>query len=227
MKITTFASGSKGNCHLLEYDTGKVLLECGLSIKEITKHLKYRFYGVSACCLSHYHADHSKSAVKIMECGIDLYCSIETAEFLGLKSHRLKVIDDLSWFTVGSLRVKPIVTNHDTPGSMAYLIENIESTERLLFATDTGAFQYKIPGMTRIVIECNYLESIIDELKPEENTRIKKTHMGLQDVLRFLEINDLSRVKEIRLIHLSDRNSDPDYFKSEVQKLTGIMVVIA
>jgi phosphoribosyl 1,2-cyclic phosphodiesterase len=57
--------------------------------------------------------------------------------------------------------------------------------------------------------------------------RIKKTHMSLDGVKKFLAINDLSKIREIRLIHLSDSNSDPDYFKREIQKLTGKLTIIA
>jgi len=220
--ITTFESGSTGNLHLLEFDDKKILLECGLSMRKITEYLDHNL-NINACLLSHYHGDHSKSAAKIMELGINLYCSQETADYLELKSHRLKIIKTL--FTIKGINIYPFRTNHDTPGSLGFIIHH--GSDRILFATDTGSMPYKFPGMTHIIIECNYMESIIDELEPKENTRIKKTHMGLNDVLSFLENNDLSLVKEIRLIHLSNRNSDPDYFKSEVQKLTGKLIIIS
>ena len=220
--ITTFESGSTGNLHLLEIGGKKILLECGLSMRKITEYLDYNL-DIDFCLLSHYHKDHSKSAVEIMKAGINLHCSVETADYLKLKSHRLKIIKAL--FPIKNINIYPFRTNHDVDGSLGFIIHH--GIERVLFATDTGSMPYKFPGLTHIIIECNYLESIIDELKPEENTRIKKTHMGLQDVLIFLDRNDLSQIREIRLIHLSDRNSDPDYFKSEIQKATGKLTIIS
>ena len=43
----------------------------------------------------------------------------------------------------------------------------------------------------------------------------------------FLRANDLSRVKEIHLLHLSDRNSSANCFKKEIQSLTGKPVYVA
>jgi len=40
------------------------------------------------------------------------------------------------------------------------------------------------------------------------------------------EANDLSKVREIWLLHLSDNNSNAERFKQEIQELTGRMVFI-
>jgi hypothetical protein len=54
-----------------------------------------------------------------------------------------------------------------------------------------------------------------------------KSHFSLENVKRFLQANDLSRVQEIWLLHLSDGNSDETRFKREIQELTGKPVIIA
>ncbi len=222
MKITTFESGSKGNLHLIETDNSRILLECGLSIKRIKEYVP-NFTGLDGCLLSHYHGDHSKSAEKLMENGINLYCSFDTADYLKLKSHRLKIIKTL--FTLKGTNIYPFKTNHDTPGSLGFIIDN--GSERVLFATDTGSMPYKFPGLTHIMIECNWSESTITTENEFVVNRTKKTHLSLSGCIDFLKMNDLSKVKEIRLIHLSDSNSDPDLFKSEIQKATGKLTIIS
>jgi hypothetical protein len=42
-----------------------------------------------------------------------------------------------------------------------------------------------------------------------------------------MQANDLSKVQEIWLLHLSDGNSDADRFKREIQELTGKPVYVA
>jgi phosphoribosyl 1,2-cyclic phosphodiesterase len=64
-------------------------------------------------------------------------------------------------------------------------------------------------------------------VEPALKTRILKSHFSLKNVKKFLLANDLSRVKEIWLIHLSDGNSDAELFKREIQELTGKMVFVA
>ena len=83
------------------------------------------------------------------------------------------------------------------------------------------------------MIECNYSKSILDKNIDESITpkfmrkRLIKSHFSLENVLEFLKANDLSKVQEIHLLHLSDSNSDEALFKQEVQKLTGKPVYIA
>ena len=82
------------------------------------------------------------------------------------------------------------------------------------------------------MIECNYAADILDRnvengaLPPVIKKRIFRSHFSLESVKEFLRANDLNRVREIRLIHLSDGNSDAERFKKEIQELTGKPVII-
>jgi phosphoribosyl 1,2-cyclic phosphodiesterase len=51
--------------------------------------------------------------------------------------------------------------------------------------------------------------------------------MSIQSTLELLEANDLSSVKNIVLIHLSDNNSDAVSFKKPVEEQTGLPTTIA
>lgn len=222
MKIKTFASGSSGNLHLLDFGSKKILIECGLPMSKIKKHLDFDL-NIDACLLSHYHGDHSKSAQKVMEAGINLYCRQETADFLKLTGHRLKVIK--SRFEIGDINVFCFKTDHDTLGAVGFLISY--KNERTLFATDTGSLPYKFPGLTQIMIECNFSTETITEENEIVLNRTRKTHMSLERTLDFLKRNDLSLVKEIHLIHLSNKNGNPEIFKRAVQVQTGKIVIVA
>jgi phosphoribosyl 1,2-cyclic phosphodiesterase len=71
-------------------------------------------------------------------------------------------------------------------------------------------------------------ENVAAGLVPTElKNRLMKSHFSLANVKEFLRANDLSRVQEIWLIHLSDGNSDAARFKREIQELTGKMVYVA
>ena len=50
--------------------------------------------------------------------------------------------------------------------------------------------------------------------------------MSLETVIGFLQDNDLSKLKKIYVMHLSEHNSDEELIKSEIQKITGKSVVI-
>jgi phosphoribosyl 1,2-cyclic phosphodiesterase len=53
--------------------------------------------------------------------------------------------------------------------------------------------------------------------------RLVNSHFSLENVLEFLKANDTNKLKEIYLMHLSDKNSDAELFKNEIEKLTGVI----
>ncbi len=58
-------------------------------------------------------------------------------------------------------------------------------------------------------------------------SRLLESHMSLENLLKFLQANDLSNVKNIVLCHLSDTNSDEKVMKNKVYELTKIETTIA
>ena len=175
--------------------------------------------------------DHSKAAADLMRVGIDCYMSAGTAEALGLTSHRLKVVRALEQFAVGDWAVLPFDTVHDAAEPLGFLIAG--EGEKILYLTDTAYCPYRFSGLTRIMIECNYSKEILDrnieagKLHPGLRRRLLRSHMGLDRVLAFLAANDLSQVRGIMLLHLSDGNSDAMGFKKAIQAATGRMVAVA
>lgn len=78
------------------------------------------------------------------------------------------------------------------------------------------------------MVECNWSKSTLDpDLDPSVKKRLLRSHFSLENVKKFLAANDLSRVREIHLLHLSDGNSDAAMFKAEIEQLTGKPVYVA
>src|SRR5699024_9625093 len=104
---------------------------------------------------------------------------------------------------------------------------------KLLFATDTYYVRYRFTGLTHMIVGCNYSMDILEEniasgrVHKAMKRRLSKSHFSLENVKEFLKANDLSKVQEIHLMHLSNDNSDEARFKREIQELTGKPVYIA
>jgi phosphoribosyl 1,2-cyclic phosphodiesterase len=104
---------------------------------------------------------------------------------------------------------------------------------KLLYITDSYYCKYRFKGLNHIMIEANYSKEILNENLYNDNTalpvrdRVVESHMSLETCKEFLQANDLSQVKDIALIHLSDSNSDAERFKREVEGLTGKPTYIA
>lgn len=229
--ITPLASGSSGNCYRVSDGRTPLLLECGIPLKEIQKGLDFKTSEIKGCLITHEHKDHCKAVKEVMKAGIDCYISQGAVEALGLSGHRLHIIQARQQFQLGSWAVLPFETQHDAAEPLGFLLAN-QDGDKLLYATDTYYIRYKFHGLTHIMVECNYAADILKTnvkaglVEPALKSRILKSHFSLENVKEFLKANDLSKVQEIWLLHLSDGNSDAERFKREIQELTGKMVFI-
>jgi phosphoribosyl 1,2-cyclic phosphodiesterase len=137
----------------------------------------------------------------------------------------------LQQFKLASWTVLPFDVEHDCVEPLGFLLANTAG-DKLLFATDTFYIKYQFKMLTHILLEANYsmeilLKNIEDGITPVEiKNRLVKSHFSLENAKEFLAANDLSRVQEIHLIHVSESNSDTERFKREVQELTGKPVYI-
>jgi phosphoribosyl 1,2-cyclic phosphodiesterase len=225
ISFKSYASSSSGNLYRISDGTSSLLLECGLPIKKLRTALEYKLHDIEAVLVSHEHLDHAKAAKDIIAAGIDLYCSKGTAQALGLSGHRVRIIEAHKQFSIGPWTVLPYDTRHDAAEPLGFLIQNC--SEKLLFCTDSFYIKYRFQGLTLICVECNYSRSTIQDGIPEvQRKRLLRSHMSLETLLKFLDANDLSKVREIHLLHLSENNSDEQMFKEVVQGKTGIPVYI-
>lgn len=232
LKITTLASGSSGNCYHITDGSTPLLLECGINFKDIRIALDFKTSNLAGCLVSHEHKDHSKGLKDVLKAGINVYASQGTIEAEGIEHHRLKPIQAKQSFSIGTWKVLPFGVEHDVNEPLGFLLMNKQG-EKLLFATDTYYVRYKFNGLTHIMVECNYSMDILEEniangtVPKIMRKRLIRSHFSLENVKEFLKANDLSKVQEIHLMHLSNNNSDENRFKREVQELTGKPVYIA
>lgn len=232
LNFTPYHSSSKGNLYRISSATSSLLIEAGVPIKMIKEALNFKLHTIRAVLTSHKHFDHSKACRDIMQTGIPCYMTAQTAEELKLSGHRLKIIEPGRQFTIDEWTIVAFETIHFNPdgsrceGAVGYLIS--DGREKCLFATDTHFIKPRFRGLGIIAIECNFSkETLSEDLDPMLKRRIYQSHMSLERVIRFLKSTDLSKVREIYLLHLSDSNSDELYFKTEVQKVTGKPTYIA
>ena len=210
--VKTIGSGSSGNCYLVDINGTKILLECGLSFKKIQKALNYKVSDIDFCLVTHEHMDHAKAVKDLMKAGVDCYMTKGTAEALGVSGHRLKIFKnwaEAKYLTtyVSDILIQPLRTIHDAKEPVMYYIEDIKTTESLLFVTDTAYMAYKIPSfINTLMIECNYVKKLIDERVDDKvinvslRNRIVKNHMSLETVLEALDSVRMSKLKKVHIL---------------------------
>jgi phosphoribosyl 1,2-cyclic phosphodiesterase len=232
IEIQTFATGSKGNCYYVTDGVTPILIECGISFKQIQQKLNFQTTDIAACLVSHEHKDHCKGIDGVLKAGIRCYMSAGTKMAINRDNHhRIKTVENKKQFTVGTWTILPFDVQHDVSEPFGFLLAN-EEGEKLLFATDTYYIKYKFKGLSHLMIETNYCQSVLDanvesgRIHPSMRKRVMKSHFSLENVIEFLKANDLSKLQEIWLLHLSDSNSDEELIRNEVAKVTGKLIHI-
>jgi phosphoribosyl 1,2-cyclic phosphodiesterase len=129
-------------------------------------------------------------------------------------------------FFIGNFKILAFDVKHDAAEPLGFLIEHPDCG-KVLFLTDTYYCQYTFKGLNNIIIEANYSKEIIDRKFGAVRNRILQSHFSLANCKDMLAANDLSKVNNIVLIHLSDSNSDEIQFQKEVAELTGKNVTVA
>ena len=228
--IKTLGSSSRGNCYRLLSGGRSLLLECGLPWKDIRRGLNFETTNLDGCLVSHHHGDHARSIRDLLKHGINVYSSPETLEHAGRSDHhRAYPVNHslLGWDIGETWTVRGFDTVHDAEGSLGFEVYD-DTGDKLVFLTDTAYCKYTFIGIKVLMIEANYMESILAAnvesgcVAQSRAKRIRENHMSIGRVLDFIKANDMSKCRAIHLLHLSDGNSNADLFKRMVQEATGI-----
>ena len=107
MKIKSIASSSKGNAYLISDFQTTVLIECGISLKELKRKTNFIVPGViDACLISHEHGDHSKSLKDLLNAGVRCYALKEVFEAKAINNHhRAKRLKHLKQIDIGTFKI--------------------------------------------------------------------------------------------------------------------------
>lgn len=219
MKFESLASSSAGNAYIVSDSDTRILIECGITHKKLQKLAGFSLSKFSACLVSHEHKDHAKSALDLIERGMEVYMSAGTAA--ALETEGANLIEHMEQFNVGSLDVVPFTTFHDAAEPLGFLIKSRVDGDVLAFATDTVNLRYKFPGLNILAIEANYDKCVLDrceKLPDKIRHRITNSHMEIDTLCDYLRTLDLSSCREIHLLHLSDATSREAEFIYKVER---------
>lgn len=223
MQLNVIGSNSQGNCYILQNDSEALIIEAGCHPQAVKKALGFNLNKVAGCLITHEHGDHAKYAHDIAKAGINCYLSDGTQKAVELPRHRAKILNTRQQIKVRNFTILPFDVKHDANEPFGFLIHHPE-TGTTLFLTDTMYSPYTFNGLNNIIVEANYSTELIKQRCNEEmlpmflRNRIIKSHMSFENTMKLLLANDLSAVNNIVLIHLSDGNSDEDYFRTEASR---------
>ena len=170
MRVSVLASGSGGNACVVESATTRVLVDAGLSGREIERRLRARGMepeSIAAIFVTHEHNDHSSGALAFStRWGCPVFTTPGTASAMGLEGDLFSPfvpVESGRDRRIGALGFRALATPHDANQSVAYAFEADDG--RLVIASDLGRVQPDfvdfLRGATTILLEFNHDEDML------------------------------------------------------------------
>lgn len=212
MKFYIFASGSKGNATLLIDKNVHILIDLGISKKQLDEHLsklKLSFDDLDFILLTHDHSDHTKG----------LECIHNITIYGGKNSYacpNYKEITPYVPFKFRHLTILPIEVSHDAYNPLGFIFKN--DKEKLVYITDTGFINERnmklAKNATYYILESNHNRKML--LKTHRPIYVKERimsefgHLNNEDSALYLSEMIGENTKQIFLAHISQEANTYD-----------------
>ena len=228
MRVTTLASGSTGNCTLLQTDSGSLLIDAGISARRITQGLTQLgddARSLSAILITHEHTDHiSGLAVLLKRTAAPVYALPAVAGCLTvlLPERAAQIHPVRETFSLDDFTISPIPTLHDSADSCGWRVETAEDTFGL--CTDLGVVTEDVLdglcGVRCALIESNHDVNMLlgGPYPPYLKKRILSDHGHLSNSASAQLAATLAAngTEHVILGHLSRHNNTPALAKETV-----------
>lgn len=238
--ITSLNSGSNGNCYYVGNKEDAILVDAGISCREIERRmakLDLSMSSVKALFISHEHTDHiSGAAVLSRKYRLPVYITpstIRQAKIHIEKSLQQTFTSDEA-IKVGSLSVTPFVKHHDAIDPFSFMITCNDIKVGVI--TDIGKVCERVIHYFRqchaCFLETNYDEKMLNEggypMFLKQRIRGGKGHISNAQALELFLKHKPSFMSHLLLSHLSKHNNCPqlvlELFKKHAE---NVHVVVA
>lgn len=224
MKLKCIATGSSGNCYLLQAGSGETLiLDCGIPIKEIKKGLDWNIKDVVGVLCTHQHSDHNKSLKDFINMGIPVF-----APYLSLESMKMETEFNIRMFDLTTIDGSWTHTNADgTPCPIYGFLITHREMGRMLYITDCELIKWKFRDINHILLGVNYDKDLVDTDNPKAN-HVFRGHLSIDTACDFVKANDSDSLQNVIMCHLSSENADKDIFIEKMENaVNGANVDVA
>ena len=217
MRLKVLGSGSSGNCYMLENENEALIIEAGLPFMEVKKELDFNVIKIVGVLASHTHGDHAKYIGEYGKSGIPVWKPYNTDFY---KSCDIKKYGTFEVRTFPNQNKDRRWLHNNSDGSecpcYGFHIKHPDMGS-LVYATDTEYIRWRFNGVNHIMVEANYDMQFVNREEPNYEHRLRG-HMSLPTALDFISTNDNPALRNVVLIHLSDKSADSALFKQKAEE---------
>jgi phosphoribosyl 1,2-cyclic phosphodiesterase len=230
MKVCLLASGSKGNSLLVGSGRSWLLIDAGLSTRELCRRLasvNVSPEDLAAVLVTHEHIDHIRGlGLLSRRYGLPVYLHHDAATALADSQQLNRVVEFETdrIFDIGNLGITAFPVAHDAQAPVGFTIS--DSSGKVGIATDLGiATRLVAEELCRcqtLVLESNHDEEMLrDGPYPwplKQRIKGNHGHLSNHDSAGLLETLCWEGLENVFLAHLSETNNHPELARKAAEQ---------
>ncbi len=220
MRFASLGSGSKGNALVVEKGRTRILVDCGFSLREVTRRLNrldLEPAALAAIVVTHEHGDHLNGVARLsrrhripvwMTAGTWHACRDELPRRGGTVCAEQP-------FAIGDLELHPFTVPHDAREPCQFVFS--DGARRLGLLTDIGQctahVREVLTGCDALLLECNHDPAMLaaGPYPPALKARVGGPygHLSNAQAASLLQTVASPRLCHVVAMHLSEQNNRP------------------
>jgi len=233
VQICALASGSNGNCYYIGNENEAILIDIGISNRQLTERLKragLSLWKIKALFITHEHADHIKGMRIVTEKNkLEAYVTKKTHEKArkDFRSKKVNFFLPSDIIDVGSIKVHSFSKQHDAIDPVSFRVEI--NGLNIAVLTDLGAACDNVKKHLGICnaafLESNYEHDLLFEGKYPAFLKQRVSsdfgHLSNDQAFELVKSLEKSPLKTIFLSHISEDNNSTDLALNKFKSLNS------
>lgn len=227
MRVTVLASGSSGNAVLVEAESTRLLVDCGLHARALAQRfektsLTTRLDEVKGVLVTHEHGDHANSAAPLASAGLEIWSTAGTARAARLAGTR--TIAAGQPLTIDAIEVLPIGVPHDAAEPVGFVLRSAHGSVGIFtdIGRPTGAIARAAAGCDVLILETNHDIDLLRNAVYPPNLKRRiggdEGHLSNEQACELLANLDRPRTQVLILAHLSEETNRPRLARLAVER---------
>lgn len=236
--VTVLASGSRGNSALISSAKTRILVDAGVSCREIVRRLRVSGEdprSLDAILITHEHSDHV-AGLRVLANKFQIPVFMTGATHQAWKREardskgepccltKLETFEAGRSFEVGDISITPFTIPHDAVDPVGFTLR-LEGV-KVSFATDLGyipaSVKHHLRGSDVLLMESNHdLEMLRNGPYPwvvKQRVMSRVGHLSNEALAQFLNADYDGNAAFVILAHLSEQNNHPELVRGAAER---------
>lgn len=232
MQFSSLGSGSKGNCTVVRNGKSTLLIDCGFGITRTVDSLVERGVDpsqISAIFVTHEHTDHIRGVHMLANrFGIPVFATAGTfSKIARLNSVLVNEIKAGDVVSIHGIKVRSVEVPHDAREPTQFVVES--PNERFGLLTDIGSINDVVTdhysGCDALFVESNHDINMLWNGNDPEFLKYRVSgdqgHLSNSQAKEFLARVKHTRLNNVVIGHVSQRNNDSEILQREYEQLNN------